>query len=289
LVCDEQGGTEATADTASGVIDAQQALAGGRRSKVGARTEESVPAPLKRWSLGGKITVHSKQKVRMNRVPEPLTPAEQITHWADKLRDLSATGLQYAPTVYDRERYEFIQNIAIEMFAFATTQSVEDFVPLKSTLFSRLSPLVAGTAAVIDEKERILLMRRSDNHLWVTPGGVMEVGETPAEAVVRETLEETGIRCHPIALVGIYDSRIWDIGRTQHIYKFTFLCEPDGQQMEPPSHANETSETGWFENGKLPDDLYEGHFKRIHDAFRVRSGDLQAYFDLHCGSQRQRA
>jgi hypothetical protein len=54
LVRDEQGATEATADTASGVIDAQQALAGGRRSKVGARTEESVPAPLKRWSLGGQ-------------------------------------------------------------------------------------------------------------------------------------------------------------------------------------------------------------------------------------------
>jgi len=136
----------------------------------------------------------------MSKKPEPLTPSEQIAHWADKLRDLSATGLQYAPTAYDRERYEFIQNIAIEMFAFATAQSVEDFVPLKSTLFSRLSPLVAGTAAVIDEKGGILLMRRSDNYLWVMPGGVMEVGETPAEAVVRETLEETGIRCKPVAL-----------------------------------------------------------------------------------------
>jgi 8-oxo-dGTP diphosphatase len=125
-------------------------------------------------------------------------------------------------------------------------------------------------------------MCRSDNNVWQMPGGGMEVGETPAAAVVREAYEETGVRCEPIALVGVYDSRLWDTGGSEHIYKFTFLCKPlsRDQWNEAPSHTLETSETGWFAADALPDDLFEGHHQRIHDAFRVWRGDLRAHFDL---------
>ena len=208
-----------------------------------------------------------------------MSPLEQIAFWSDKIRDISATGLQYQTTVYDRERFEALQSMAIEMLAFATMQTIEELEPLRSTVFSRMSPIVAGAAAVIDEDGNILLMRRSDNGLWNMPGGMLEVGETPAEGVVRETYEETGVRCKPIALSGIYDSRIWDVGRTQHIYKFTFLCEPLSKDRDTPSHENETLDFGWFAKGDLPDNLYEGHRQRIQDAYKVRDENYQPHFD----------
>jgi 8-oxo-dGTP pyrophosphatase MutT (NUDIX family) len=209
----------------------------------------------------------------------PLSPAETIALWADKLRDLSAAGLKYSENIYDKNRYEALQEMAMEMLAFASGQPIESLTPLKETVFSRMSPVVAGTAAVIDREGKILLMRRSDNRLWVMPGGQMEVGESPAEAVVRETFEETGVRCIPVALSGIYDSRFWDIGRVQHVYKFTFLCEPVSKQVEKPSHSNETLEIDWFDEDHLPEDLYPGHAKRIFDAYQVRKGNVQAHFD----------
>ncbi len=107
----------------------------------------------------------------------------------------------------------------------------------------------------------------------------MEVGETPAAAVVRETFEETGIRCVPKALSGIYDSRIWDTGNSQQVYKFTFLCKPVSDQVESPSHANETLEVRWFAENNLPEDLYVGHVKRVQDAYQVWKGNGQAHFD----------
>ncbi|MFT3895880.1 MAG: NUDIX domain-containing protein [Anaerolineales bacterium] len=136
---------------------------------------------------------------------------------------------------------------------------------MKSTIFSRMSPVVAGAAAVIDKAGNILLMRRTDNQLWSMPAGQMEVGETPAEAVVRETWEETGVRCIPKALVGVYDSRRWDRGMLHHVYKFTFLCEPLEGQIPEPFDPHETLETGWFAEADLPADLQEGHRKRIAD------------------------
>ena len=166
---------------------------------------------------------------------KPISTAEQITLWADQLRDLSAAGLTYATNAYDRERYEKLQDLAVEMTSLATSQPTAALQPLKSTVFSRMSPSVAGSAAVIDQRGKILLMRRTDNRLWAMPAGQMEVGETPAQAVVRETLEETGVRCIPKALSGIYDSRLWVRPRVpQHVYLFTFLCEPeDGHSPEP--------------------------------------------------------
>jgi ADP-ribose pyrophosphatase YjhB (NUDIX family) len=210
-----------------------------------------------------------------------VTPSEQIALWADMLRDMSASGLQYAPTVYDHDRYERIQNIAMEMLALATGQPLEQIEPLREPIFARPTPLAVGTAAIIDDDGKILLMRRSDNRLWVMPGGSMEVGETPAEGVVREALEETGVRCEPVALVGVYDSRVWDQGVGQHLYKFTFLCKPlgGGHAHQTPSHAHETLETGWFYEHALPDDLYQGHVRRIRDSFRAWRGEQRAYFD----------
>jgi ADP-ribose pyrophosphatase YjhB (NUDIX family) len=209
------------------------------------------------------------------------TPSEEIALWADRLRDMAATGLKYTQNIYDHERYEAIQQIAIEMLALATERPIAELTPLRATIFARLSPLVAGTGAVISEDGKILLMRRSDNRLWNMPGGILEVGETPADGVMREVLEETGVRCEPVALVGVYDNRRWETGVAQHLYKFTFLCAPldGGQAREAPSHAIETLETGWFAENALPDDLFAGHVKRVRDAFGLWRGEQRAYFD----------
>jgi len=93
------------------------------------------------------------------------------------------------------------------MLALATGETWEQIEPLRATIFSKPTPVTGGDAAIIDDEGRILLIQRADNGLWAMPGGALEVGETPAEGVVREALEETGVHCQPIALVGVFDSR----------------------------------------------------------------------------------
>lgn len=55
----------------------------------------------------------------------------------------------------------------------------------------------AAAAVVVREDGRLLLVRRGrepQRGRWSVPGGTVEPGETPAQAAVRETLEETGAR-----------------------------------------------------------------------------------------------
>lgn len=210
-----------------------------------------------------------------------MTPAQQLALWADKLRDISAMGGFFAKSSYDQANYETIQTIAMEMMALATGGTLAEMEPLRAPVFARPTPITVGDAAVIDAHGRILLVRRADNGKWAMPGGAIEVGETPAAGVVREALEETGVKAEALALVGIHDSRLCGSLTRHHLFHLTFLCqlvEGDGR-FQDASHAHEVLDVAWFAANDLPSDLDPGHASRIPEAFRVWGGDQRAYFD----------
>jgi len=65
-----------------------------------------------------------------------------------------------------------------------------------------LMPSVAGI--IRDSRQRVLLVRQRDNGVWSTPGGIIELDDTPADAVVREVWEETGLVVRPKRIIGVY-------------------------------------------------------------------------------------
>lgn len=52
---------------------------------------------------------------------------------------------------------------------------------------------IGVSAVIFDARGRVLLCHRRDMDVWNLPGGVVESGELPTEAVVREAKEETGL------------------------------------------------------------------------------------------------
>jgi ADP-ribose pyrophosphatase YjhB (NUDIX family) len=64
--------------------------------------------------------------------------------------------------------------------------------------------LPSVSAHVFDAAGRLLLVQQRDSRVWSTPGGALEPDERPADAVVRETWEETGLYVQPEALAGAY-------------------------------------------------------------------------------------
>jgi 8-oxo-dGTP diphosphatase len=64
--------------------------------------------------------------------------------------------------------------------------------------------LPSVTGVVRDEAGRVLLVQQRDGQVWSTPGGAIEPDETPADAVVREVWEETGLLVAPTGVLGVY-------------------------------------------------------------------------------------
>src|SRR5580698_3669020 len=67
-----------------------------------------------------------------------------------------------------------------------------------------------------DDQGRLLLQRRRDTGQWAIPMGKMEIGETPTECAVRETLEETGVTVEPTGLLGIYSDPGYIVAYDDH-------------------------------------------------------------------------
>ncbi len=73
-------------------------------------------------------------------------------------------------------------------------------------------PYLAVSAAII-RAERVLIVRRARppaQGLYTLPGGLVELGETLVEAVVREVREETGLTIEPVALAGYREAVLRD-------------------------------------------------------------------------------
>ena len=64
--------------------------------------------------------------------------------------------------------------------------------------------LVGAAILILDEQDRLLLMKRSDIGCWGIPGGAMEPGEVVEEAAKREALEETHLEIGQMSLFGVF-------------------------------------------------------------------------------------
>ena len=53
--------------------------------------------------------------------------------------------------------------------------------------------LPGASAVVVNHDGHLLLGRRSENFQWALISGILEPGEQPADAIVREVFEEAGI------------------------------------------------------------------------------------------------
>jgi ADP-ribose pyrophosphatase YjhB (NUDIX family) len=94
------------------------------------------------------------------------------------------------------------------------------------------SLVVGGSAIVADDAGRILLQRRSDSGNWALPGGTMDIGETFAQCVIRETKEETGLDVTLDRIVGIYSDPAhvfaYDNGEVRQQFNICCACTITG-------------------------------------------------------------
>jgi 8-oxo-dGTP pyrophosphatase MutT (NUDIX family) len=131
---------------------------------------------------------------------------------------------------------------------------------------NRIVPAV--TAAVRDERGRILMIHRTDNDRWALPGGALELGETVISTAVREVKEETGIDIEVSGLVGIYSDPhhviAYDDGEVRQQFAICVRGRPTGGTLRGSS---ESTEVRWVDVDELPHlDLHPTQRLRVSHA-----------------------
>ncbi|MFZ5425024.1 MAG: NUDIX hydrolase [Patescibacteria group bacterium] len=94
-----------------------------------------------------------------------------------------------------------------------------------------------------EKSKKVLLVKRRDIPIWVLPGGRIETGETPEQAVVREVFEETGFNVLLVKKVGEY------FYSQKSKINHTFICEIISGEK---TLSNESKAIEQFEVKNLP-------------------------------------
>jgi ADP-ribose pyrophosphatase YjhB (NUDIX family) len=118
-----------------------------------------------------------------------------------------------------------------------------------------------GVGAVVLHGRRVLLVRRGGQPSagkWTLPGGLVELGETTAEAIQRELAEECGIRVRLGGIAGVVDRVVRDTaGRVRYHYVLVdYLAVADSDACTAGSDA---AECRWMAIDRVEElDITEG-------------------------------
>ena len=135
-------------------------------------------------------------------------------------------------------------------------------IPTKGYFAYRLSssknwkpvPVVAVDSVVKSEKGIVLIKRKFNpfKGFWSLPGGFVDFKEKVEDAVIRETLEETGLKVKIKNFVGVFD--IVDRDPRWHVISLAYLAEIIGGKLKAGEEVEEVKE---FE--KLPEKIGFDH------------------------------
>jgi 8-oxo-dGTP pyrophosphatase MutT (NUDIX family) len=113
--------------------------------------------------------------------------------------------------------------------------------------------MVGAAILVVDNQDRLLLMKRADSGYWGLPGGSTEPGERVEEAAKRETLEETGLQIYEMDLFGVFSGPelYYKYPNGDEVYNVTIIYRSNEWQGDVRIN-DEHTEFCWFPRNEIP-------------------------------------
>jgi ADP-ribose pyrophosphatase YjhB (NUDIX family) len=197
--------------------------------------------------------------------------------WMTEIQAIAQNGLTFSQNDFDKERYSRLRELAAELAAHCSENNLPEVENIFSLEKCYATPKLDVRSFITRHNKLLLVRERSDN-LWTLPGGWADVNESPSEAAIRETREETGFNVSVIRLLALWDKLKHDHPpQWPHAYKCFFHCELLSGEATPNL---EISEIDFFEIDKLPPlSTHRVTQKQLQQLYEHISHSTQTLFD----------
>ena len=155
--------------------------------------------------------------------------SNELITLALRIRAMSQTALAYSTNEYEIDRSKELIAISDRITSLVSGAKEEDIRANYHPVKEYVTPKVDIRAVVFNDRDELLLVREKADGRWSLPGGWADVGYTPTEVAVKESMEETGFDVRVVRLLAVFDKRCHrHPAGPFYVYKLCFLCEITG-------------------------------------------------------------
>lgn len=190
-----------------------------------------------------------------------------------RIQALAEIGLEFSQNTFDRERYDELHEISLQILSQITDIPVEKIVPVIQDKDGYKTPKTDVRAVVFNENDQILLIQEKADNRWAMPGGWADIGYTPGEVAVKECFEEAGLKVETSKLLAVLDKQKQNMPPAfDYVYKIFLLCRKLDDSI---SVGIETIDVGWFDENNLPElSTPRNTVEQINLMFRYQRGEI---------------
>lgn len=198
--------------------------------------------------------------------------------WVTEIQSIAQAGLTFCENQYDRDRYQRLRELAVDILHEYTGLTNEKLLNLFASEEGYQTPKVDIRSAVFNG-DKILMAKEKIDGRWSLPGGWADVNTTVSESAVRECLEEAGATVRPKRIIAIHTAN----RQNNFVYPFTiYKIFVECELMEWKFVENtETYGSGFFGIDELPELSTERNtLRQLTMCFEARKQSrLEAEFD----------
>jgi ADP-ribose pyrophosphatase YjhB (NUDIX family) len=196
---------------------------------------------------------------------------KEILKIARRIQSLAQAGLHYCDNNFDRQRYDELRELSVNLASLLTDADVNTIRDLFTFENGFQTPKVDIRAVVLKEDKILLSRERSDGRFSI-PGGFADINYSPSEVAVKEVKEETGLTVKINRLLAIVDTDRHNFPPLEfHYYKIVILCDLVGGELRD---NDETTDANFFDFDDLPELSEQRNTTELFNLIRenVRNG-----------------
>ena len=200
----------------------------------------------------------------------------EILRIARRVQAIAQSGIHFAASEFDRERYEELRGLSVELAGTVCDTRPSKIHDLFTNETGFQTPKVDIRSVVLKEG-KILRVREKLDGRYSMPGGFADINYSPSEVAVKEVREETGLNVRFNRVLAIADTdRHGFPPLPYHFYKIVILCDlVDGVLRD----SIETSEAGFFDFDNLPELSVERNTPSFLEMIRKQLESPDTYAD----------